>query len=539
MNPDAVYLNGTVFQMDESSSVAEAFAVQDGRFVAVGTTAEIRRLKTAKTKEVDLQGYAVLPGFNDTHNHALYTGLDMTKVQLAQARSLDDVLMAIKRQVEASRPDQWIICSSAWHESQLLEKRLPTRAELDAVAPHHPVFLPRGAHTLMVNSMALQRSGIDRSTQNPDGGEIKRDPHTGEPTGLLFEPPAIGLVQRHIPKPTRQQKEEALQRVMAAYVAAGITSLLEPGLSEDEIELYRHLRQNDRLPIRVSAMVGLGFFHWPPATVDNVRALGLYSETADPAFRVDGVKLFVDGGVETAWLRQPYCIVPGEQEDPQFTGVPVLDPMQLQEMVLLAHRNNWRVGIHAVGDAAIGLVLNVLARADHEKPIGNRRFMLIHAILATPEHMALMRELGVVVTLQVHTYALGGNMIRYWGHERAARANPVQQFIEHGVPVAGGTDSMVCPYNQLLAVWSHISRLTRQGEPLDPTLGLNREQAFKLHTAWGSYVTFEEHVKGTIEAGKYADFVVLSDNPFTCSLDALKDVCVVQTVMGGRTVYQA
>ncbi|MDW8238168.1 MAG: amidohydrolase [Acidobacteriota bacterium] len=539
MRPDAVYLNGTVFQMDESCAVAEAFAIQDGRFVAVGTTSEIRRLKTAETKEFDLQGYAVLPGFNDTHNHALYTGLDMAKVQLGQARSLDDVLTAIKRQSETKEPGEWIVCSSAWHESQLLEKRLPTRAELDAVAPRHPVFLPRGAHTLMVNSMALERSGIDRHTQNPDGGEIKKDPRTGEPTGLLFEPPAIGLVQKHIPKPTRQQKEEALRRVVAAYVAAGITSLIEPGLSEDEIELYRGLRQEQELPIRVSAMVGLGFFHWPSATVDNVRALGVYAEPYDPVFRVDGIKLFVDGGVETAWLRQPYCIVPGEQEDPQFTGVPVLDPMQMQEMVLLAHQNNWRVGIHAVGDAAIGVVLNVFARVDHQKPIRDKRFMLIHAILAAPEHMILMRQLGVVVTLQVHTYALGGNMIRYWGRERAARANPVKQFIEHGVPVAGGTDSMVCPYNQLLAVWSHISRSTRQGEPLDPTLSLTREQAFKLHTAWGSYVTFEEHVKGTIEVGRYADFVVLSHNPFTCPLEEIKDVRVLQTVMGGRTVYQA
>lgn len=523
--------------MDPAFSVAAAVAVKDGKFVAVGTSEEIRALKSSGTQEFDLQGQTVLPGFNDTHNHMLLTGLDMDKVQLGQARTLSAVLDAVKRKAETSPEGEWIVCSSAWHESQLADGRLPNCWELDAVSPRHPVYLPRGGHTLVVNSLALKIAGIDKNTANPPGGDIKKDPTTGEPTGLLFEPPAMSRVLTHLPPPTLQQKEQAIVRAMQAFNAAGITSLIEPGLTQEELDLYRTLRSDDRLTIRTSAMVGFGFLHWPRATTANIRALGRYEPSYDPVFHIDGIKMFVDGGIETALLTEPYCIVRGEQEDPNFTGAQVVQTEELQEIVTIAHQNHWRMGIHAVGDAGIELVLNAYARVHQEKSLQGRRFVLIHGILPKPEHFARLRDMGIVVTSQVHNYALGGNMIRYWGLDRASRANPVREYLDHEIPIAGGTDSMVCPYSQLLAVWSQITRKSRQGETLGAELSLTREQAFKLHTAWGSYITFEERIKGTIEEGKYADFVVLSQNPFECPVDELEAIKVVRTVMGGRTVF--
>jgi predicted amidohydrolase YtcJ len=286
-------------------------------------------------------------------------------------------------------------------------------------------------------------------------------------------------------------------------------------------------------------MAGFGWFNWPDATLDNIRALGKYVPRDDSLWQIDGIKLFVDGGIESALLQQPYCIVQGEQEDPTYRGVQVIETELLQEIVSIANRNNWRVGVHAVGDAGVDVVLEAYAKAHAERPIDRKRFVLIHGILPQPKNFPLLRALGIVVASQVHHHTLGENMIRYWGRDRAQRANPVSEYLRHGIPVTGGTDSMVCPYSQVLALWSWIARQTKLGRALGPELGLTREQALKLHTAWASYITFEEDRKGTIESGRYADFAVLSGNPLICPLDELAEIEVVQTVLGGRTVWHA
>ena len=536
---DAVFVNGTVLQMDRAGAVAEAFAVRGDTFAAVGRTGEIRALKGPATTEIDLGGRTVLPGFNDSHNHMLETGLELATVQLGRVRSMDALLEVIRREA-VRRPDgEWIRCSAAWHESQLAERRLPTRAELDAVAPRNPVYLPRGGHVLVVNGLALRIAGIGPTTSCPGGADIKRDPRTGEPTGLLLEPPAMALVRRHLPPPSALEKERAILSAMRAFHAAGITSVIEPGLAADEIALYRRLRADGRLTMRTTAMVGLGCPGWPDASGDAVRQLGPYERATDATFRVDGIKLFADGGIESALLGTPHCVVPGEQEHPRYHGVQALETERLDDVVRAANRTGWRVGVHAVGDAAIDLVLAAFARADRESPLAGKRWMLIHGLLPKEEHYGPLRAMGIVVAAQVHHYALGDNMLRYWGAERASRANPIRGYLGHGITVAGGTDAMVCPYDQGLAVWAQIARRTQQGATLGAELGLARQDAVALHTRAGSWATFEETRKGTIERGALADFVVLSANPLTCPMDELRELRVRQTFVGGRQVWPA
>lgn len=538
MRIDTIFSNATVLTLSATGSVAGAFAVGDGRIVAAGSTADMRALGSAETREIDLESGVVVPGFNDTHNHMLETGLEMGKLQLGGVRSLGELLEAIRKEASGAPAGSWVVCSAAWHESRLAERRLPNRWELDRVAPQNPVYLPRGGHTAVVNSRALQIAGIGRDTSNPPGGEIKRDAKSGEPTGLLFEPAALRMVQRHMPAASRDEKREAVRRAMRAFHAAGITSIVEPGLGPEELDVYRDLHENGALQIRTSCMVGFGWFKWPDATVANIEALGRYAPSSDPILRVDGIKLFIDGGIESALLSEPYCLVQGEQEDPAYKGVQIVETEQLDQIVRTANRNDWRVGIHAVGDAGVDIVLKSYSKAHAERPIDGRRWMLIHGILPQPSHFPLLRQMGIVVASQVHHHALGENMLRYWGRERAQRANPIHEYLEHGIRVTGGTDSMVCPYSQTLALWSWIARRSAQGNTVGPPERVTREQALKLHTAWASYITFEEEQKGTIEPGRLADFAVLSRNPLDCPLDELASIEVVRTVVGGETVWQ-
>ena len=468
----------------------------------------------------------------------LDTGLEMEKVQLGTARSLDDVLAAIARDAATKPAGDWVLCSSAWHESQLDERRLPNRWELDRSAPRHPVHLPRGGHTLVVNSLALTVAGIDRST-NPAGGAVIKDAATGEPTGLLFEPGALGLVQRCLPPPSAARKRAAIARAMRVFHAAGITSVIEPGLAPDEIEIYRHMRDSDALRIRTCCMVGFGWVNWPEASVENVRALGRFAPSHDAMLRVDGIKLLIDGGIEAALMTEPYCLVTGEQDDPTYRGVQIIEADVLAHVVRTANALDWRVGVHAVGDRGIDLVLDAYAAADRERPLRGRRYMLIHGILAEPRHFPRLRAMGIAVASQIHHHTLGENMIRYWGRARADRANPVLEYLREQIPVAGGTDSQVCSYEQPLAVWADVARRSLRGTALGPALGLSRLDSLKLHTRAGSYLTFEEHQKGTIEVGKHADFAVLSANPLACALDELKEIRVLRTVVGGETVWEA
>lgn len=535
--PDSLFFNGTVLRLDDANSTASAFAVAGGRFVAVGSDREVRALRRGRTVEVDLAGATVVPGFNDSHNHMLDTGLEMEKVQLGAMRSLDELLAAIAHEAATKPEGQWVICSSAWHESQLEERRLPNRWELDRAAPRHPVHLPRGGHTLVANSLALALAGIDRAT-NPAGGAVVKDPATGEPTGLLFEPAALGLVQRCLPPLSAARKRAAIARAMRAFHATGITSVIEPGLAPDEVEIYRQLRDAGELRIRTCCMVGFGWVNWPEATVENVRALGRFETSYDAMLRVDGIKLFIDGGVESALMTEPYCLVAGEQDDPAYRGVQVIDCDVLNHVVRAANALGWRVGVHAVGDRGIDLVLDAYAAADLEQPLRGRRYMLIHGILPEPRHFPRLRAMGIAVASQVHHYTLGENMIRYWGRDRANRANPVLEYIREQIPVAGGTDSQVCSYEQPLAVWADITRNSLRGHVLGPELGLSRADSLKLHTRAGSYLTFEEQDKGTIDVGKYADFAVLSANPLECALDELKHMRVLRTVVAGETVWE-
>jgi predicted amidohydrolase YtcJ len=255
--------------------------------------------------------------------------------------------------------------------------------------------------------------------------------------------------------------------------------------------------------------------------------------------RLWGVKLMIDGGVETALLRDPYQVIAGEQEDPEYRGLPMMARDELYKLCREAAKNGWRLGVHTVGDAAMDMVLAVFDEVNREFSIVGRRWSIMHGFLVRPEHFETMRRLGVTVACQhSHNYTKGDAMVKWWGRERASSGNPVKLYLKEGIPVGGGSDGRSCEWRTNILFWADVTRESRLAGVLGPELALTREQMIRYHTIDAAYVMGEEEHVGSIEPGKWADLTVLSKDILTCPAEELKNVQAVMTVVNGKIVYE-
>lgn len=536
--PELVLTGGVIHTVSDRGTVS-ALAVKDGRIAWIGSAEGSAALAGPGTRVVDLGGRTILPGFVDSHNHMLKAGLDLGKVQLDGAATLDDVLAAVATRAKALPDEEWVVASASWHEAGLAEKRLPTREELDAAAPRHPVYIPRGGHTAVANSRALALAGITDGAKNPPGGAFIRDPKTGRLTGQLFETPAMSLVARLIPPAAFEEKVGALRRAQALYNEAGITALRDPGLVKfpgleaEDFRAYLALWKMRELTVRVTGMVGL-----PPGADPNQAAAALEGSAVgsgfgDEWFRVGGIKLMTDGGVETAYLQSPYA------SDPNFTGVRVLEPEYLLAALRAARRLGWAVGVHCVGDGAVEMVTRAFETVHREAPLTGEGWAVEHAILATPEQSRRLRDLGVFITAQsVHLWKLGQNMVKHWGEARAHRAYPQRSWLDLGLRVAGGTDANVCPHDQFLTLYVDVTRETEQAGPLGPGEAIPAAAALRSHTQVAADCLGIGAWAGSLEPGKVADFILVSDDPLRIPSGRLRQARILATVAGGRVVHR-
>ncbi len=536
--PDLVLLNARVHTLDAAGRVAEAVAVRNGRILAVGDTASIRALARAGTVEHDLAGLTVLPGFYDSHNHLRATGLNFFAVDLSGVRTLAELLAAIAARAVSTPVGEWVVASSRWHESQLAENRFPTRAELDQAAPNHPVLIPRGGHNRVVNSEAFRRAGLTKDTPNPPGGTYVRDPATGELTGHVIGAAAFGRIQRLLPRPTAGQEREAIRAAVKAYHAAGITSVIEPGLEPAELAAFQPVWASGELTVRVTAMLRV----FPGSSkaeldraLDTIRGLAFTTGFGDEWLRLGGVKFTADGGVETSYLREPFA----HADDPSAPrGKPHASPENMLAVCLLARQLGWQMGIHCVGDGAIDQILDAYAAVHAKDPLPGQRWTLIHMMRARPEHFPRAKAMGLVITAQQPLmYALGAGFVRYWGAGRAAECEPLRAYLDSGLPVGGGSDSPVTPYQPLLGLWSSVTRETQLAGVQGREWAIPMADAVRWYTKGSAYTAFEEAWKGTLEVGKLADLVALSVDPFQATPAEVRDAKVLLTLAGGRIVH--
>ena len=528
--PDAVYLNGKIVTVDPRFSIAEAFAISDDRFTAVGKSGEIRKLAGASTRVIDLHGKTVVPGFEDSHLHSAGGGLG---IDLSNARSFADILTAIRERVKISKPGDVIASNSDWHEAQLKEQRLPLRRDLDPVSPANPVVLVRGGHEFILNSAALAKWRLEKTTVSPEGGQISRYPD-GEPNGELIDRAKmlVSLPQNRL---TLDREIESWTQQFHKLHAAGLTSIRLPGISLEQYHMFQEMKRRGLLTIRVTALL----FAPPNPDAAKVRAFiessGVRSDEGNEWLKIAGMKLIVDGGFEGGLMREPYQEPYGK--DGTFRGLQLTPLDRFTEIVKELNRLGWRVGTHAVGDAAIDEVLAGYEAGNREKPIQGRRWAIEHGFLPREEHFARITALGVFVTVQDHLYLAGPSLVRYWGAARAAWVTPVRAYLDHGVEVASGTDAPVVPFPPLWTMYHFVTRETISGGALGPDQKITRQEALRISTMGNARLTFEEQIKGSVEPGKLADFVVLDEDILTADPKRIEQMKVLMTVVGGKTVF--
>lgn len=534
---DTVYLDGKVITVDKNFSIAQSVAVKDGKFVAVGSTAEIRKYVGSGTRVVDLQGKTVVPGLMDSHSHMIGAGTAQTTAQVIRTKTVADAQAIIADFIKSKKvpAGQWVQ-TSRWHPpSQLREQRYLTRQELDAVSPDHPVFVQTVGHFAMANTKALQLAGISRTTKDPVGGKIFRDAN-GDATGVLEET-AIDLVSDKIPKPTFDQLLVQLTAAQRIYNESGITSTVDAALSEEQIKAYFTLAERGQSSVRTGVM-------WisRAATASEFEQMLEQARFKDNSgndwVRTAGIKIVADGGMtlKSARVREAYA------DDAHNHGTLALDPDAYKQSVLLANKHGWRVGTHAVGDAAVDLVLDAYAGADKQKSIRDRRFIVIHGSLMTRDQIVRAKQLGVRVDAQnIFMWDKAATVERYMGPVLANRAVPSRWLLDTlGVEgTAAGTDNQVNILNPFVGLYVMVTRKDPNGKVYGADQALTRQEALRLYTNAGPYYTFEEKKKGSIEVGKFADMVVLSADYLAVPDAQIKDIKPLQTIVGGKVVYDA
>jgi len=535
---DTVILNAKVITADSAFSIAEAIAIRDGRFLAVGSNADVKVWAGARTDVIDAAGRTVVPGLIDTHAHVEAAGLFKYTVSFDGVTTVAEALARVKDMAARTAPGEWIR-GRIWHPvAQLKEKRFLNRWELDEVAPDHPVCLPVG-HFTLTNSLALKRAGIDRDTPNPEGGEIHRDKDTGEPNGVLEEA-AEDLVESLLPPWTPEVRIQQLIDAMAYFNSFGITSAISARVDPADMRTHQIIAREGKATLRISAMFAPTGGLNPTMSIEQwttfLSTMGTASDFGDDWLSYSGLKMQVDGGMtlRTADMRESYPDQPG------YHGTVVVTQERLNELVAIANRYGWRVGIHAVGDAAIDKVLDAYAHADRERSIRDRRFIVIHGSLMQPDQMERAKALGVRVDTQsVFLWDKASTIARYLGDKTAARAIPLRWMIDHmGLDhVAQGTDFPINTVNPFVNMYIMVTRKDINGTVYGADQAVTREEALRLYTSSAARYSFSEHKTGSIEPGKFADLAILSADPLTVAEDDLKDIVALRTMVAGRTVF--
>lgn len=534
---DLVVHHADVWTMDPARPRARAVAVRAGRVVAVGDDAEIAAYRARATRVIDAGGRFVMPGFYDSHNHLMKTGLSMLRPGLGAAASIADVQAVVAAAAAGTEPGGWIETGASWHENQLSERRLPAAAELDAAAPGHPVVVARGGHNLVASSEALRRAGITADTPSPPGGTYVRD-EAGRLTGHVIGKPALAPILAALPRVDDAQLATAVTAAARAYAASGITSVIEPGLSLDQMAVYRDIAARGELTVRTSMMWLPPIGSTADAAVEAIEDGGFTVDLDGEWCRTTGIKLLADGGVETGFYREPYL----RPDDPAHPcGKALIEPDVLTAVCRAVARRGWQLGVHVLGDAATDAVLDAFAAAERDTRAGLPRWTLIHLLNPRAEHWRRIHDLRLAITVQPALFwQLAGGFVDYLGHDRAADIGPLADLVRRfPTTVGGGSDSPVAPFAPLPGMASAATRGTRDAGVLGPRWAVDIPTMLRLYTTGSAWCGREEHTKGCLAPGRFGDLVVLSEDPREVPPGDVSQIEVLTTVVGGRVVHDA
>ncbi len=511
----------------------EAIAIKADRIAAVGSEAEVLKWRGEKTILLELPGRLVVPGFIDNHTHFLDGGFQLRSVDLRPALNERDFAERLRQRAETQAAGQWIT-GGRWDHEAWPGAKLPTKELIDAVTSKNPVFVNRlDGHMGLANSLALRLAGITKSTPNPDGGLIVRDPETGEPTGILKDS-AQALVSRHIPSATPQEEDEALRAAMKEAARFGVTSVQDI-TSWSAFEAFRRAQARGMLTVRITARTPLSAWD---KQADWVRK----HSSGDDWLRLGGFKAFMDGslGSTTAYFFEPY------RDDPKTSGLlsgEAIPESKMLQRMLAADKAGLQLSIHAIGDRANHMLLDLFASVAKANGPRDRRFRIEHAQHLRPEDISRFAKLGVIPSMQpYHCIDDGRWAEKRIGPERIKTTYAFRSLLDQGARLTFGSDWTVAPINPLLGVYAAVTRRTlddRNPHGWVPEEKISVEEAMKSYTINNAYASFDESRKGSLETGKLADVVVLDRDIFAIPPFQIPRASVLYTIVGGKIVYRA
>ncbi len=547
---DLVLVGAKVITADERFTSASALAIRDGRFVAVGSDADVRPYIGSATRVIEAKGRTVVPGLIDTHVHAVDVALGEARQPFRNLRSVADMQGWIRAEAKGKPAGTWLWTPRVY-PTRLAERRFPTRQELDAASGDLPVVVD-GAYAFSLNTAALRAAGITRESADPPGGAIVKDA-AGEPTGLLRN--VGGLLARFNPRAESTIPLDLLEQVHKQYLAAGITSVIERGATLDGYKAYQALKAKDRLHVRSTVTIRLPVAEpasYASRVEEFIRSLPFRPGEGDEWLKAGPLKIVVDGGIliGTSYMREPYGLGARQLyavDDPKYRGFLSLTREQIASAFAIGHRLGWQMVAHVTGDAGVDIVLDAIDAAQKAAPGGDRRHTLIHAYFASQETAARAARLHVLVDTQPAWYYKDADALSTGlGRERLAHFIGLRTWRDAGVDVAINTDHMLGldpneslnPFNPFLTIYTATSRRTESGQVVSGAEAVSRADALRMMTSAAARFSFDEKNRGSIEPGKLGDFVVLDDDLLECAPDRLRTLHALMTIVGGKVVFE-
>ena len=517
---DLILTNGKIITVDDEFSIRDTVIVDDGRILETGG-AELT-LKYQSEETVDLQGKVLMPGFNDSHTHI--RGRPQRYIELGDVSSISEIQDLIRTKITEIGEGEWVT-GYGWSEDELEEGRRPLRADLDAAAPNNPVILTRaGGHSAVVNSSALNRADVTLATPQPEGGVIERG-QDGQLNGVIRE--RQELVGRLVPDSTYEELIASLETNLNDLLRLGITSITDASKPPGQFAMWEELYRTAKLPLPRSQVQ----FQW--FDVDGINDVKARVGKGTDFLKIGPIKVFADGGFTgpAAYTLEPY------RNQGEYRGYLNMSPRELAAHLNEIHDAGWQIGIHAIGDAAIVMVVNILADALERNPREDHRHYLNHFSMRPPElTMDLMAEHQIHITQQPNfTYTLEGRYVDNLDGWRLQHNNPLRSPMDHGIKVAISSD--ILPIGPMVGIYAAVTRKGMTGTVYGADEAITREEAIRAYTATGAYLNFEEDIKGSIEPGKFADMIVLSDDILSVTDEQIMDIQVLGTYVDGKLVY--
>ena len=528
-----IITNAAVYTVDKQHPTAEAVAVIDSRIVAVGSNAEIDSWRSPQTKAINARGKLVLPGFNDAHVHFLQGGAQLDQVNLTDAASPEEFARRIGRQVKKTPKGEWVL-GGRWDETKWAKPELPTKELVDPVTGETPIFVERyDGHEALANSAAMKLAGVDAKTPDVPGGIIMRDA-SGNPTGI-FKDAAQELIYKVIPPMSHEQRLRAVRRALEHAASLGVTSVQHMNPEFADVAAYSALAEKGDLSTRMYAV--------PMETQWQEQAkVGIRRAWGSSFLRLGAVKGYADGslGSRTAYMFEPFADDPGNRG---LLSDEMHPPSAMHDRLMQADAVGLQLRVHAIGDRAISMILDIFSDIEKEHGYHDQRFTIEHAQHMAQKDFERFAQLHVIASMQpYHAIDDGRWAGKRLGHQRSRYSYAWRSFLDHGVTLAFGTDWPVAPLNPMLAIYAAVTRATLDGRNPDgwvPEEKITVPEAVEAYTMGSAYAEFQEHEKGSVTPGKLADIVVLSDDIFHIKPEAIRNVKVETTIVGGKAVSGA